>query len=96
MTILECTMMSCQSFSQLEKRCLAEQIEIGGSAECRNYVSRNKCDHILGTIPAWHRPGDENSDHLIFQSTIDDEYSDIDRGDIEEYFDFCPKCGQRN
>jgi hypothetical protein len=91
-TTILCKLHDCESHNS-DLYCTSSDILIDTNGNCQTY--RQKCDHIIGTIPAWHRPGDASSDILIFQSNIDVEDADVTLEDIEELFDYCPKCGTK-
>jgi len=95
MTNIKCLMTSCEYYHKGKKKCFADEIEVNDLAECLTYVTENKCDHILGTLPFYNRYTNDSADTLIFQSDIENEDSDIKKEDIEEKFDFCPKCGKK-
>ena len=93
---IKCKVINCKYYDSEDKGCLSDTIQISDQAICLTQsIATQECDHIIGTMPAWHRPGDASSDILIFQSNIDDEYADVTRNDIEELFDYCPKCGTK-
>jgi hypothetical protein len=89
-------MTSCEYYHKEKEKCFADEIEVNDLAECLTYVTKNTCNHVLGTNPFYDRYNNISADTLIYQSEIDDEYSRYTLDDITERFEYCPNCGRKN